>query len=87
MHDEGEVGADGQIRHSDQVRPRQFHEFQGLDQGHEILPDPAVEHHLGRHYSSEQVHEPAVVEHQDEHSMARRGDSIIIDASCELLVV
>lgn len=49
MHDDGEVGADGEVCDGDQVRTRQFQEFQGLDDAEKLLANPTIEHHLGHH--------------------------------------
>lgn len=59
MHDEGEVGADGEIRNRHQVRPRELKEFQGLDEAQKLRSNPAIEHHLSHHYSGQQMYESA----------------------------
>lgn len=42
MYDAGEVRADGEIRQGDQIRRCQLQERDGLDQGHELLANPAI---------------------------------------------
>ena len=66
MHDEAEVGADGQIRYGDQVRPRLLQEFQDLDKTDKLLANPAIEHQLGHHYPGQEMHESAVVENREQ---------------------
>ena len=75
MHDEGEVGANDQIRNRDEVRPRQLQELDGLDEAQKLFANPAIEHQLGHHYPGQQVHDYSVlfVENQKDNGMARNN--------------
>ena len=77
MHDEAEVGADGQIRYGDQVRPRLLQEFQDLDKTDKLLANPAIEHQLGHHYPGQEMHESAVVENRVCSRFSTTADSCI----------
>lgn len=61
MDDEGEIRADGEICYGDQVRRRQLQELQGLDEGHKLQTNPAVENHLSHHQAGHQMDHSAVL--------------------------
>lgn len=85
MHDEGEVGADGQIRNGDKVRPRLLQELQGLDKTEKLLANPAVQHKLGHRYPGQEMHQSTVVvghqkKQSDKQRRVRRGKmEILVD--------
>ena len=53
MHDEGEICADGQVSYRDQVRRRQLHKLERLDEGHKLLSNVAIQYHRGCHEAAQ----------------------------------
>ena len=58
--DEGEVDADGKVRHGEHVEGRQLDILQGLDEALQVSPSPADRDQYFLHEEAERRHKPAV---------------------------
>ena len=57
--DEGEVDANGEVRHGEHVEGRQLEILQGLDEAYQVAPGPATSHHQTFHQAAKPRHHPA----------------------------